>query len=216
MPKLARRAESEYELKHRITGAIILVTAVVLIVPLLLSGHSPSGPDSTSDTSFLTDSSSRSRTIPLNLNNVMDPVPKDDSDGLSDSSVEARNRTEENQSAAGNDSSKPALVMTQTSDRSQESPQATVPSREPERSQNEDGWFVRVGTYAKQNNVDVMADLLKKNGYQPRMKSVMTAQGQQSTRIWLGPYVQRDAADSVSERLFELIGEKGYVTGDNS
>lgn len=73
MPKAATAQEPQYELKHRITGAIILVSVAVLIIPLLLSepgleANTDGGQASGSDNTF------RSRIVPLDIDNVNRPA----------------------------------------------------------------------------------------------------------------------------------------------
>ncbi len=74
-----------------------------------------------------------------------------------------------------------------------------------------DGWTVRVGTFTKTENVTSVTQLLEKSGFNARHTKVTTTLGE-ATRVWLGPYEDKAAAEKVSARLKTLTGEKGYIT----
>ena len=84
----------------------------------------------------------------------------------------------------------------------------------PEES-NQSGWVVRVGTFSKVANVESVSTLLTNSGFKPRTTAVDTSLGK-STRVWLGPFARKETANKISDRLKSLIGEKGYVTRNNS
>lgn len=73
------------------------------------------------------------------------------------------------------------------------------------------GWSVRVGTYSDTEHVDAVSALLINNGFRARHTQVPTTLGV-ATRIWLGPYTKKATAEKVSLRLKVINGEKGYVT----
>ncbi len=75
----------------------------------------------------------------------------------------------------------------------------------------ENGWSVRVGTFTKLDNVEAVSSLLEKSGFNARRTEVSTNFGA-ATRVWLGPYPDKETAKKVSTRLKTLTGEAGYVT----
>ncbi len=77
------------------------------------------------------------------------------------------------------------------------------------------GWSVRVGTFARVENVNNLTELLSNSGFQPRKTPVKTRLGA-ATRIWLGPYAKRTTAERISSQLKLLTGEEGYVTKQSS
>ena len=69
MSKKAEQPEPEYELKHRITGAIIMVLTAVIVIPLLLS--EPALEANIEESQAQQGSKTfRSKIVPLNINNV--------------------------------------------------------------------------------------------------------------------------------------------------
>ncbi len=111
--------EPEYELKHRLTGAAILVILAVVVIPLFLSEPALEA-NSSVDEEGAAVQTFRSRIVPLNLNNV-NGADQSTSD-LQSSNVDERKpalldltlSSEEKQPVSDNnsDSSKTALVMT--------------------------------------------------------------------------------------------------------
>ncbi len=254
MPQTQEGQEPEYELKHRITGAVILMSAAVLIIPMLLSepGVEANSADPRTTTEHQT---FRSRIVPLDISNVNRPAGEagelplstlgDNRPALLDltskSQPDAPAKTENTgESSDKSGETRTALVMTQESKGDDKpaaekpAPEATTepapkpaekpaqhaaaqpakpaPASEPTVSS---GWVVRVGTYAKKANVESVSTLLSKSGYTPRTTPVPTSLGE-STRVWIGPYANRETADEISVRLESLTGEKGYVTRSGS
>ncbi len=200
MLKRSGQTEPEYELKHRITGAIILVTVAVLIVPFLLVEPNPQGQPSP-EAPGQPASIYRSKVTPLDLSTVTHKTEQTSRDEPAktipaerelvslDVSGEVvvpdskepdlpRNRPDSpSSSVLSSDPSQSTLIMTPISDESGKPARTEVASVEPERARNQEGWFVRVGTYAKKTNVDFVVDLLQQNGYQPQTKPITTSGG---------------------------------------
>ena len=60
-------------------------------------------------------------------------------------------------------------------------------------------------------DVETISELLDSSGFTTRHTEVETTLGK-ATRVWLGPYADKETAEKVSTRLKTLTGEKGYVT----
>lgn len=77
----------------------------------------------------------------------------------------------------------------------------------------ETGWAVRVGAFSSQANVDAVTARLTESGFKVNATRVKTAQGKDATRIWLGPYPDKQTAREVSERLrvSGVTGEEAAV-----
>ncbi|MGI9317853.1 MAG: SPOR domain-containing protein, partial [bacterium] len=235
--------EPEYELKHRITGAVIMVMTAVIVIPLLLSDPALEANNDNSQTQqHQGNKTFRSKIVPLNLNNVNGNGEEDQSDvtviedsrpallDLTKPQTEQSNASETSTEDQENSDTQTTLVMTQEATKAvdnepskaaepeQETTTVTQPPEEvaklPE-EQNLDGWVVRVGTFSKKANVDSVSSLLTNSGFKPKTTVVSTSLGP-STRVWLGPYAKRETADKISDRLKSLTGEKGYVTRTSS
>ncbi len=229
MLKSAKGAEPEYELKHRITGAIILVAAAVLVIPMLLSGPGPEGDGDLRNP----ESSSQSRIVPLDLSEILpasgeggedlplaavedqQPTLLDLTENNDGETTQAESRSVPDQGEdAQDESARPALVMTRIPDTPEEQAEAQARADTAAKAESQGDWFVRVGTFSKPANADRVFKLLTENGYAPKRTPVSTSEGS-STRVWLGPYAEEKAIE-VSNRMKDLVDEKGYVTKDSS
>jgi DedD protein len=245
MSKTVDQPEPEYELKHRITGAIIMVMTAVIIIPLLLSKPALEASNDSTQAQNQASNTFRSKIVPLNLSNVNengDQTQESDVTLIEDSKPALLDLTKPQKAddeATPSSETQTALVMTQeqtksesTTETAEQQPkqEATSTSQveetkskaeEPKQvvklpeEQVSEGWVVRVGTFSKKANVESVSSLLANSGFKPKTTQVSTSLGP-STRIWLGPYAKRETADKISDRLKSLTGEKGYVTRTSS
>lgn len=213
-PKSAVRTQPEYQLRHRLVGAIIVVGIAVLVIPLLLSKEDV-GANLNSDTTIKTYHTQ------INLPTAYDPT--------ADTTPAKTLPT-----LTFNEPSKPATIKittnTITTKKTPEKKPATqvaaadtTTTKQPPKQDNASkspsvpttsstGWAVRVGTFSESANVDTILALLKRDGFKPNQTPVKTALGDTATRIWVGPYAKKETATKVSTRMKALIGEKGFVT----
>lgn len=245
MSKTVDQPDPEYELKHRITGAIIMVMTAVIIIPLLLSKPALEASNDGTQTQTQGSNTFRSKIVPLNLSNVNgngDQTQESDVTLIEDSKPALLDLTkpqEAENDATASSETQTALVMTQEQAKSestgataeQQPKQDAITASQVEEPQSKveepkevaklpeeqvlDGWVVRVGTFSKKANVESVSSLLTNSGFKPRTTQVSTSLGP-STRVWLGPYAKRETADKISDRLKSLTGEKGYVTRTSS
>jgi len=257
MSKATQSAPPVYELKHRVTGAAILVILAVVIIPLFLSEPSLEANSNARPGEPGYNKTFKSRIVPLNINNVNgndsgnDQLPVATLDDKKPALLDLTNQSQapqpkaeiaEKAKSSVEKTTKTALVMTQNPVTTQpvskiesekkvepEKPKASQEKSKPSSNNNETkvanleqqdnqaggGWIVRVGTFSKQANVDSVSSLLDNSGFKPKTTGVTTSLGE-STRVWLGPYAKRETADKISDRLKDLIGEKGYVTRTSS
>ena len=148
MPTSLNSTEPEYELKHRLTGAAILMLIAVVVIPLLLSEPTLEA-NTDEEAAEVSVQTFRSRIVPLNIDNVngdsSDTVATVDHGGSSDAVVvDARKPalldltgkdggnagSAENKDSGGADESKTALVMTREAT-SPESDEIKKPDTEP-------------------------------------------------------------------------------------
>lgn len=238
MSKSNTTPEPVYELKHRIVGAVSLVAIAVIVIPLLLpeplveANNAPGTENAKNEQGF------KSRIVPLDLNNVNGN--KKTSTGVSGNEaskpvlldVETGAAKEPSNTTGNSAQVSTSIVMTQQpapkpalitgkkvtpvkSDTDSKPTEKKVAAVKLPKETGHNGWVVRVGTYSKKANVESMSTLLTNSGFKPRTTPVTTSLGK-FTRVWLGPFAQKETADKIGERLKSLTGEKGYVTRNNS
>ena len=72
------------------------------------------------------------------------------------------------------------------------------------------GWVVRVGTFARRDNVERVMKRLKQAGFEPSTTAVKDQKGS-VTRVWIGPYAKRVEAARMRTRVKQVTGGDGYI-----
>jgi DedD protein len=227
--------QPEYQIKHRLTGAAIMVAVAVMVIPLLLK--EPGIVASVEPGKNVTGSQQifKSKIEPLNLDNANKLVTSPDNPGLESTvkpallesnesfnsstgnteiaAADSKSKNTEETAKKDSDSVEP-VVLTQDKNTETGSTKKTATST-PETFDGDSGWTVRVGTFSKIENVESVSALLNNSGFNAQHTKVQTTLGA-ATRVWLGPYEKKETAVKVSLRLKALTGEKGYVTKHTS
>ena len=185
-----------YRIKHRLTGAAVIITGALAVL-LLLFREPAQMPAQAPDTGVVTATGEEAETpgfesnlVPLNVSSVNLNEEKSDPAENSVQSQLEQGETGDEKLANGQD---PADYSPDVSDEALS------------------GWSVRVGTFMKQENVDRLFTFLGDHGFDAKLTRVQVDSGE-ATRVWLGPYAKRETADTVNAKLLALRGEKGYVT----
>ncbi len=246
MVRNIHKPRPQYLLKHRLTGAAILIATAVLVIPLLLTEQ---GIQASSDSRPVTEQAQeaeifQSKIVPLNLKslNFSTKKSKDDDElkpallvtrevksaepvGL-ESPEAAQDQKKKKKEKAQPEKQEVVLTVDMQEESSTTASSEAIQSRESEEDDiatnteeksikadttRDNSWTVRVGTFTKIENVESVFELLQKSGFIPRRTSVTTNFGP-ATRVWLGPYDDKESAKKVSTRLKTLTGEEGYVT----
>ncbi len=175
-------AKTKYQLKHRLTGSIILIAVAVLGIPWLLSE-------------------------PKNQSGVGDTEPSINQDIFTFQVLKPQPVPDPSQSSQQVAVIEEGLVK----QADVLSTPVSAPVQPPETLEVLVGWFVRVGTFSQQQNIVSVLGILKKQGLEAHQTVVALADGKSATRIWLGPYAESGLAREVGKRLEALTGEKGFV-----
>lgn len=105
----------------------------------------------------------------------------------------------------------PAETKVATAKKVDPKPKATPkPESTPAAGVEEPGWVVRVGTFARQDNVDRVVKRLRQAGFEPSTTDVKTQTGS-VTRVWIGPYGKRVEAARMRTRVQQVTGGEGYI-----
>lgn len=159
------------QLKHRLTGATILVLLIVLLVPEMLSGPQPAA------SPVVLPADPQGNDVPIRSFNIN--VGEPESAPVPDS-------------AAGPAASPaPAAAPTQSAPlpRSAAAPATTTGT-----------YFVQLGSFAARNSATNLAAQLKSRGFAAAVTPV-TAGGRTLHRVRVGPVADRAAGDALASRL---------------
>lgn len=213
---MARSPEPDtaFDPRHRIVGAIILVTSAVIVLPLILdqqpgtttstavaSGTEPSTVDATSPTGEssrivvrkLTDNKSPAADKPAETRVVIKKL----ADSKSTEAVKAAEPIKEKPAT------KPAVAPVVKKVEAPKKVASTQAITSPH-------WAVQVGTFSNPGNVRRLSKQLKERGYSLMLKDITLKQGT-AVRVRVGPYSTRASADRAQGKIRDQIGVKGVV-----
>lgn len=210
----------EFDPRHRIAGAIILVTVAVIILPLILDErHAPAPvePDRAAHVSTpepasgAADQDTKSSRVVVRKLSERVPTATAPTDATTkDSKQENQTRVVVKQLAPAKSQSEIPKVASDSS-----SKPVPVKKTEPTKTATTQAvtkphWAVQVGTFSNPGNVRRLSKQLKERGYSVMFKDVNLKQGT-AVRVRVGPYTSRASADRAQGKIIKDIGVKGVV-----
>jgi len=204
------RGAEDFNPKHRILGAIILVAAAVIVVPLLLKQHQPptelSEREPARDSSRaespnkvvvtpVTPSATRSRSAIEAPPPAKEPAP-----------VETPAKTTAKSDTAPSKPEAPAVKPVATKPPAKDVPAGKSPST----AELDKGWIVQVGTFASADNANRLSTKLKQHGHRVLTETI-SLDGRSAVRLRVGPYGDKSAALKAQARIEREEGIKGVV-----
>jgi len=202
----------QFNPRHRIAGAIILVSLAVIFIPMLLDESTPPA-----ENQALTQIPSRD-SIAADTKVVVTPIspagePASAALAVVDNPPE-KPTTEKpapiTTTETAKPNTKPATVLAEKKPEAVASakPVAAKPSDVAEKISR--GWMVQVGTFANTDNADRLRDKLKGVGFAVNSETV-TVQGSKAVRLRIGPYRDKTAATKAQTQLQKDLNIKGIV-----
>ena len=193
---------ADFNPKHRIIGAIIVVSLAVIFVPMILGERGPPsrlGP--------VIEVPKRGETENLaDTKVVVVPVEPIKSASLPRRSVPTTKSIETARTASNTHAEKSARPPVD----SEASATKTVSVRVPKSSARIQGWIVQVGTFASLSNATRLRDKLKTSGYSVDEENI-TLEGNKAVRLRVGPFQDKPAALRARANIQNDLGVQGVV-----
>ena len=197
----------ERVLKERIIGAVVLVAASVLVVPVFLDGPPAEEEIISQSVALPGQSDQKSQTVVLDRNRT-EPVPSS-SNGVKTETPqpqprpapvrEERQKEPEQQPAAAQAEEEPAV---------EEERQETAPAA-PSDDSTTGMWAVQLGSFGNEQNAERLVAELRKRGFGAFRSRLSTSSGELH-RVRIGPQKDRDSAEDIAAQLAKA-GYKGQV-----
>jgi cell division septation protein DedD len=181
----------ETPIKHRLTGAIILVALIVVLVPEMLSGPrapeaaAPVAPLALPPAGAVTGTAAPLRSIDIDV--AARPAAATAPVGAPE----------------GGDATDLAAAPMATA------PAANAPAVPVAQGAAADSYVVQVGSFASRTTADALAATLRRQGFAASVSAVQSG-GRTLHRVRVGPAGSRDAADALRLRL-RTVGHTGSV-----
>ncbi|WP_321347388.1 SPOR domain-containing protein [Halopseudomonas oceani] len=179
-------------LKQRIIGAVVLIIAAVVFLPMLLSGQ-----DETVQVEVEVPEA------PVLDSQLMEPVaPAALSEPASVPEMPA------SLSEAPPDVPAPAVAESAPAPAVEPEPEAEQPA--PAAVTATGDWVIQLGSFSSAANAEGLSKDLRTQGYNAYTHSA-TVQGKPITRVYVGPLASREAANRLRDELERKRGSKGFV-----
>ncbi|GAA6130129.1 SPOR domain-containing protein [Halopseudomonas sabulinigri] len=187
-------------LKQRIIGALVLIVAAVVFLPMLLSGQDETVEvvvDVPEQPVLDQQPIAPAEPVPLPQPPQVPEIPAADTASeqpaaeVSPAQPPTEPAVAEEVSAEPVKEPEPAPVA----------PPAAVASGD---------WVIQLGSFSSSANAEGLSETLRKQGYNAYTHSV-TVQGKAITRVYVGPLASREAANRLRDELASKRGSKGLV-----
>ncbi len=193
---MARQSDNEHVFhpKHRIIGAIIIVSLAVIFLPMVLQDS----PD------FNTES--------IRLGGMPD---KNTKTKVYVAKVEPRSHVISTQVKPNSDQAAapkklPKRTKTAAIKKKQASKRIAKAKTTSTQAGSGKGWMIQVGTFTNQNNVTRVTRQLQQAGFKVKLADVGVS-GKKAVRIRVGPFTQKGTAKKQLARINAMIGLEGMV-----
>jgi DedD protein len=209
------RDQGSYSPKHRILGAIIVVSLAVIFLPMILSdSNAPPRPDvALSKLSGAPQPETKVFRMPAaSLEPSSAPATPDSSASQSEATASREPVVEPAPPAS-------AASRPQTPEREAPSKAGGAPRREQLASQDAtkpqlpgkaEGWILQIGTFSSDENAKRLRDRLQKGGFLVNLQNV-ELKGRTVVRVRVGPFRQKHVAMEARAKIEKEIGLEGVI-----
>ena len=187
-------SEPPFNLKYRATGAIILLSVPVLLLPWLLSGQN--GRQAIDEASLIPEPKSEF------ISSIGPAVDLSKTSINPDPDISSERADQIPQEETESSTSEPAV------DQSEDGIGGGTETVSDSDAQT--GWVVRVGVFSEPDNLKRRADLLSDNGMTSRQETI-EINGRPMVRIFLGPFADLATAERESGKAMLVTGEPAFV-----
>lgn len=204
---MSQKDPTDFDPKHRILGAVIVVSLAVIFVPMILNRHSappsgaaqiPPGPAEPETKIVVTPITPRAPAAPAPQYAVSrEPVPASPPVAKQAAAAVA---APVHESAVPKPAATPKPAPVKVSAKPTESRPADIKA----------GWVVQVGTFSNTANASRLEEQLKKHGHPVSVERVNLASGKAS-RLRVGPFRDKAQAVKAQGQIQKETGVQGVV-----
>jgi len=197
-----RESGQDFDPKHRIVGAIIVVALAVIFIPMILSDRESSTerPDAQP---IAPDNSSVEPPNKVAVTKLTPPAAADDATKRAPAETSSADKAPAANPTAENAEAKSPTATPKTAT-------ASASSRKTDAKPPSGGWVVQVGTFSNTSNASRLEQKLRAEG-QPVLTERVDVGGSSAVRLRVGPFRDRAAALKARERINKDVGVKGVV-----
>jgi DedD protein len=187
----------EFNPKHRIVGAVIVVSLVVIALPMILSDE-PDQPAARRVSEISDIPQPETKVLRLPTTSLAEQAVTDTQATTTTTTVETGS------------TKKPEKSSTTVTAKATQTQQTEPKKSTSETSPTSEGWVVQVGTFSNNDNAHRLRDKLKKHGFLVKLVDVKL-KGEKAVRVHVGPYRQKRVAEKAQTQIRQKVGLKGVV-----
>lgn len=187
----------EFNPKHRIVGAVIVVSLAVIVLPMILSDE-PGQPAARRVSEISEIPQPETKVLRLPTTSLAEQA-------ITDTQVTTRTTTVKTGSTK-----KPEKSSTTVTAKATQTEQTEPKKSTSETSPASEGWVVQVGTFSNNDNAQRLRDKLKKHGFLVKLVDV-ELKGEKAVRVRVGPYRQKRVAKKAQTQIRQKVGLEGVV-----
>ena len=226
---LQTEEDNEFNPRHRLLGAIVLVALGVIFLPMLFSGQAPRSAVQQGNSMPLQRgglSAATQPTMPIaaqpELQTHTISIGEQKSNTTEAASGEIKDPTPAPNpvdTAAAKPAEKPTDKIAEKTTAQKTVKTAsirTAASAAPVKSSaSSQGWVIQIGTFTNADNARRLGTKLRRQGFDVNLDDVLLKQGA-AVRVRVGPFANENAAQKEQTRLQKQMGVKGYVVAQGS
>lgn len=206
------KGAEDFNPKHRILGAVVLVAVAVIVVPMLLKQHEPPTELKGGEAAQGRDAAESPNKVVVTPVNPPAPTSRRSTEAPPPAPEPAPAEIAPKLSAPKTEPAPPKPDVP--------APQPTV-SEKPAREKIPDkpavsaakldkGWVVQVGTFSHTDNANRLSAALKQHGHTVLTEKI-TLEGRSAVRLRVGPFADKSTALKAQARIAREQGVKGVV-----
>lgn len=227
----------DYDPRHRLTGAVVLILLAIILLPMLLNKDQDekeveaeavvmevtkegnkvfvSRITSVPPAASTTTSENKKPQEKAPVAEATKVEKKDDSDEVSSALFKPMSHTTvsknsgKNTSTAKKQSSSASSRQSSVKKTSASSSKPT-PAKKASTVAVSSGWILQVGVFTQSANAKKKVSELKKKGFNAKSGKVKTSKGM-ATKVWIGPFTDRKSAEKMQDRLQHKTRQRGMV-----
>lgn len=205
---MTQKDPSDFDPKHRIIGAVIIVSLAVIFVPMILDR--PSTPPDTSSVSQIPVPASDAENKVV-VTPVPPPAPKQSTPEkpIVDAEPPKPAVIAEAPKPSAPAADKPAPTKP-VAKAASSAPTKPAPKPEPKAAEIKSGWVVQVGTFSNAGNAVRLETQLKKHGHAVSRERI-ARDGGSALRLRVGPFRDKALAQKAQGQIEKETGVKGVV-----
>ncbi|GMR06810.1 MAG: hypothetical protein BMS9Abin25_1435 [Gammaproteobacteria bacterium] len=211
MSVAAKNNFQNYDPRHRLTGAVVLILLAIVLLPMLLSKK----PDTVMPEADHVVMEITKEGKKVFVSRISSTTPTD-STAVQHQSSRADTKDKGKQSSA---LFKPMVTPAAPAKSTVKAPAKKSAAKQSGKRQSTakksktvpaSSWIVQVGVFSQSANAGKKVSELKKKGFSAKSGKVKTSKGT-VTKVWIGPFKDRKSAEKMQDRLRHKTQQRGIV-----